>query len=146
MLDLRTTADTVLRRRLLAVPGVSQVTTIGGAERQYQVLVSPDRLESFGVTLAEVENALEAAHRNTSAGFRVSGGQEYLILGIARPESADEIGETVVAVRAGRPVLVRDLGQVGIGAALAPGRGVLQRPPCGRDRRSRSSRAPTRWT
>ncbi|MCP4013080.1 MAG: efflux RND transporter permease subunit, partial [Phycisphaeraceae bacterium] len=87
MLDVRTTADTIVRRRVLSVPGVSQVTTIGGAERQYQVLVSPDRLESYRVTLAELEHSLREANRNTSAGFRISGGQEYLILGIGRPES-----------------------------------------------------------
>lgn len=123
LLDVRTTADTLLRRRILAVPGVSQVTTIGGAERQYQVLVSPDRLEYYRVTLGEVERALEEANRNTSAGFRVSGGQEYLILGIGRPESLEEIGETVVATRQGQPVLVRDLGQVAIGPALRRGEG-----------------------
>jgi CzcA family heavy metal efflux pump len=123
MLDVRTTADTVLRRRILSVPGVSQVTTIGGAERQYQVLVSPDRLDFYRVTLGEVERALEEANRNTSAGFRVSGGQEYLILGIGRPESVDEIGETVVVARDGRPVLIRDLGEVTIGPALRRGDG-----------------------
>jgi CzcA family heavy metal efflux pump len=123
MLDVRTTADTIVRRRVLSVPGVSQVTTIGGAERQYQVLVSPDRLESYRVTLAELERALREANRNTSAGFRVSGGQEYLILGIGRPESLEEIGETVVAAREGRPILVRDLGEVAIGPALRRGEG-----------------------
>jgi len=123
MLDVRTTADTILRRRILSVPGVSQVTTIGGAERQYQVLVSPDRLDFYQVTLGNVEDALEEANRNTSAGFRVSGGQEYLILGIGRPESVDEIGETVVVARDGRPVLVRDLGEVTIGPALRRGEG-----------------------
>jgi Cu/Ag efflux pump CusA len=76
MIDLRTTADTVVRRRILAVPGVSQVTTIGGAERQYQVLASPERLGAYRITLAELEHALREANRNTSAGFRVSGGQE----------------------------------------------------------------------
>ena len=123
MLDVRTTADTVVRRRILAVPGVSQVTTIGGAERQYQVLVSPDRLEAYRVTLAELEHALREANRNTSAGFRVSGGQEYLILGIGRPESLTEIGETVVATREGRPILVRDLGELAIGPSLRRGEG-----------------------
>ncbi len=123
MLDLRTTADTIIRRRILSVPGVSQVTTIGGAERQYQVLVSPDRLEAYRVTLGEVEHALREANRNTSAGFRVSGGQEYLILGIGRPESVGEIGETVVAAREGRPILVRDFGEVTIGPALRRGEG-----------------------
>ena len=123
MLDVRTVADTALRRRILSVPGVSQVTTIGGAERQYQVLVSPDRLDFYRVTLGQVERALEEANRNTSAGFRISGGQEYLILGIGRPETVAEIGETVVVARAGRPVLVRDLGRVKIGPALRRGEG-----------------------
>jgi len=123
MLDLRTTADTIVRRRILSVPGVSQVTTIGGAEKQYQVLVSPDRLDSYRVTLGELERALRESNRNTSAGFRVSGGQEYLILGIGRPESIEEIGETVVVVRDGRPILVRDLGEVTIGPALRRGEG-----------------------
>ncbi len=121
MLDVRTTADSIVRRRILAVPGVSQVTTIGGAERQYQVLVSPERLDAYRVTLAEIEQALREANRNTSAGFRVSGGQEYLILGIGRPESLGEIGETVVATRNARPILVRDVGDVAIGPALRRG-------------------------
>jgi CzcA family heavy metal efflux pump len=129
MLDVRTTADTILRRRILSVPGVSQVTTIGGAERQYQVLVSPDRLGFYQVTLGEVERALQAANRNTSAGFRVSGGQEYLILGIGRPRDVDEIGETVVLARDGRPVLVRDLGEVVIGPALRRGAGSYNGRP-----------------
>jgi CzcA family heavy metal efflux pump len=128
-LDLRTTADTVLRRRILSVPGVSQVTTIGGAERQYQVLVSPDRLDFYRVTLGEVERALEGANRNTSAGFRVSGGQEYLILGIGRPESVNEIGETAVVARNGRPILVRDLAVVTIGPALRRGEGSYNGEP-----------------
>ncbi len=124
MLDVRATADTVLRRRLLSVPGVSQVTTIGGAERQYQVLVEPERLQHYGVTLEEVENALREANRNTSAGFRITGGQEYLILGIGRPETVEEIAETVIVSRGGRPVLARDLGEVAIGRALRRGEGA----------------------
>ena len=129
LLDLRTMADTTLRRRILSVPGVSQVTAIGGAERQYQVLVHPDSLELYDVTLGEVEDALAAANRNTSAGFRVSGGQEYLILGIGRPETIDEIGETVVTARDAGPILVRDLGEVAIGPALRRGEGSHQGEP-----------------
>ncbi|MHC4140449.1 MAG: efflux RND transporter permease subunit [Planctomycetota bacterium] len=122
-LDLRTIADTALRRRILSVPGVSQVSAIGGAERQYQVLVHPDSLDRYDVTLGEIEDALAAANRNTSAGFLVFGGQEYLILGIGRPETIDEIGETVVVARDARPILVRDLGDVAIGPALRRGEG-----------------------
>src|SRR3989441_9919278 len=81
-LALRTVADTVVRRRLLAVPGVSQVTPIGGEEKQYQVLVSPAKLKAYNVSLTEVEEALRRSNRNTSAGFLVTGGQEFLIQGI----------------------------------------------------------------
>jgi CzcA family heavy metal efflux pump len=129
LLDLRTVADTTLRRRILSVPGVSQVTAIGGAERQYQVLVQPGLLERYQVTMGEVEDALAAGNQNTSAGFRVSGGQEYLILGIGRPETLEEIGETVVTARDGIPILVRDLAEVAIGPALRRGEGSHNAEP-----------------
>src|SRR6266700_692160 len=73
-LDVRTIADTVLRRRLLAVPGVSQVIATGGGQKQYQVLIDPVELRAYNVTLGQVETALRRANRNSSAGFRVAGG------------------------------------------------------------------------
>jgi CzcA family heavy metal efflux pump len=117
-MELRTVAETVLRRRLLAVPGVAQVIPTGGEQKQYQVLVSPQLLRQFGVSLNEVETALRQGSQNTSAGFRVAGGQEYLILGIGRAASAAEIGAIAVTARDGRPILVRDLANVRVGAAL----------------------------
>ncbi|MBI1895285.1 MAG: efflux RND transporter permease subunit [Acidobacteria bacterium] len=122
-LELRTIAETLLRRRLLAVPGVSQVIPTGGEQKQYQVLVEPYRLREYDVTLAQVEDALRRANRNSSAGFRVSGGQEYLIQGVGRVSSADEIGQIVVATHETRPILVRDLAEVRIGEALKRGEG-----------------------
>ena len=74
-LELRTTAETLVRRRLLATPGVSQVTVIGGERRQFEVLVDPERLADYGVALSTVEDALRGANRNTSAGFRLAGGR-----------------------------------------------------------------------
>ena len=82
-LELRTTAETLVRRRVLATPGVAQVTVIGGERRQFEVLVDPERLADYGVPLSAVEGAMRRASRNTSAGFRRSGGQEYLIQGPA---------------------------------------------------------------
>ncbi len=117
-LELRTIAETVVRRRLLAVPGVAQVVPTGGAEKQYQVLLSPPRLRSHGLSLHQVEEALRNSNRNTSAGFRVAGGQEYLVQGIGRVSSVADIEATVVASRDGRPVLIRDLGEVRIGESL----------------------------
>ncbi|MCH7765441.1 MAG: efflux RND transporter permease subunit [Acidobacteria bacterium] len=122
-LELRTVADTVLRRRLLAVSGVSQVTPIGGGKKQYQVIVSPARLKAYDVSLAQLEEALRQTNRNTSAGFLVAGGQEYLIRGIGRVHSLEDIAQTVVTVRGTRPILVRDLGEVRIGEAIKRGEG-----------------------
>jgi CzcA family heavy metal efflux pump len=122
-LELRTTADTVLRRRLLAMPGVSQVTPIGGGEKQYQVIVAPAKLQAYNVSLTQVEDALRKANRNASAGFRVAGGQEYLIQGIGRAEDLEEIGQTVIVSREARPILVRDVADVTIGEAIKRGEG-----------------------
>ena len=93
-LDVRTVADTVVRRRLLAVPGVSQVIPTGGGEKQYQVLVEPRRLRDYDVSLGQVEVALQQANQNSSAGFRVAGGQEYLIQGVGRVSNEEEIGQS----------------------------------------------------
>src|SRR2546425_2131273 len=128
-LELRTVADTVVRRRLFAVPGVSQVTPIGGEEKQYQVLVSPAKLKAYNVSLTEVEEALRRSNRNTSAGFLVTGGQEFLIQGIGRSAELDSIGQTVVVARGKQPVLVQHLGQVQIGAALKRGEGSYRGKP-----------------
>ncbi|OGD19100.1 MAG: multidrug transporter AcrB [Candidatus Aminicenantes bacterium RBG_16_63_16] len=122
-LDLRTMADTTIRRRLLAIPGVSQVTPIGGGEKQYEVVVSSIKLLAHDVTLRDIEDALRHANSNTSAGFLVKGGQEYLIQGIGRISDLRGIGQTVVALKNGRPVVVDQLGEVQIGSALKRGEG-----------------------
>src|SRR5687767_2538680 len=128
-LELRTVAENVIRRRLLAVPGVSQVIPTGGGEKQYQVLVSAPRLRSYNVTLADVESALKNANRNSSAGFMVAGGQEYLIQGIGRVKTEEEIGQVVITSVGMRPVLVRDVAEVQIGEALKRGEGSHNAQP-----------------
>lgn len=122
-LELRTAADISIRRRILSIAGVSQVIPIGGGQKQYQVLIDPSRLRDYDVTLTEVENALRQANQNSSAGFRISGGQEYLIQGIGRIQSENDIRNVVVTARESRPVLVRDVAQVQIGAAIKRGEG-----------------------
>jgi CzcA family heavy metal efflux pump len=122
-MEVRTVADTVLRRRLLAVPGVAQVVPTGGEQKQYQVLVSPHRLREYSVSLDEVEDALRRGSQNSSAGFRVAGGQEYLIQGVGRADTPETIGQIVLTTREGRPILVRDVAEVRIGAALKRGEG-----------------------
>ena len=122
-MDLRTVADTVLRRRLLAVPGVAQVIPTGGEQKQYQVLASPQLLREYAVSLDELERALRQGSQNASAGFRVSGGQEYLIQGVGRAATEQAIGQIAITSRAGRPIFVRDVAEVRIGPALKRGEG-----------------------
>ena len=122
-LEVRTVADTTIRRRLLAVPGVSQVTPIGGGRKQYQIVIHSQQLQAYDVTVAQVAEAVREGNRNTSAGFRVAGGQEYLIQGIGRVQNEQEIAQTVVVARDSRPVLVRDVAEVRIGEAIKRGEG-----------------------
>ena len=122
-LDLRTAAEVVVRRRLLATPGVSHVTVIGGERRQFEVLVDPARLASYGVSLDALEEALRRASRSTSAGFRLAGGQEYLIQGAGRVRDIDDIGATVITTRATQPVRVLDVADLRVGESLKRGDG-----------------------
>ncbi len=119
--ELKSTADWVLRRRILAVPGVAEVVTIGGDEKQYQVTLVPERLASYRVTVDEVLRSLRATNQNAPAGFYQEGGQEYLIQGVGRVQSLADIGETVVTMRSGQPVLVRHLGEVALGTGFKRG-------------------------
>jgi CzcA family heavy metal efflux pump len=128
-LTMRTVADTVVRRRLLAVPGVSQVTPIGGSERQYQVIAHPEALRANAVSLTELLDAVREASENASAGIYTEGPQEYVLQAVGRVRSADEIGESVVAMRGTRSVLVRDVADVQEGAALKRGEGSRNGKP-----------------
>ena len=128
-LELRTTAETLVRRRVLATPGVAQVTVIGGERRQFEVLVDPERLAEYGVALSAVEDAMRRASRNTSAGFRRAGGQEYLIQGAGRAHDAEGIGATVITTREMRPIRVRDVADVRVGESLKRGEGSRNGQP-----------------
>jgi CzcA family heavy metal efflux pump len=115
--ELRTVADTMIRRRLLSVAGVSQVTPIGGDVKQYQVVISPTRLYSYGITLDQVIEALPAANQNVSAGFVNHRSSEILVSGIGRYTGVEGIGSTLVAITNGVTITIGDLGEVKIGAA-----------------------------
>src|SRR5215212_3630984 len=128
-LTVRTVTDTVVRRRLLAIAGVSQVTPIGGAERQYQVVAHPDQLRANEISLTELLDAVRGASQNTSAGVYVEGPQEYVLQAVGRVRNPEEIGESVVALRGGRSVLIRDLADVREGGALKRGEGSRSGKP-----------------
>jgi CzcA family heavy metal efflux pump len=119
---LKQAADYVLRRRLLAVPGVAEVLPIGGDLQQFQVTLKPERLAAYGLTIDEVVKAVVGANKNAAAGFYAENGQEYLIQGIGRVRTPEDVAEAVVAVKNRQPVLVRHVADVALGNA--PVRGV----------------------
>ncbi|MBI3893987.1 MAG: efflux RND transporter permease subunit, partial [Candidatus Wallbacteria bacterium] len=106
-LNVRTLADWVIRQRLLTIPGVAQVTVMGGGVKQYQVLVSPQKLLAYGLTLEEVEKAATLAQTNTTGGFLERKSQEYLVRNLARSASLHHLADTVVALKQGIPIRLR---------------------------------------
>ncbi len=126
---LKNTADYVLRKRLLAVPGVADALPIGGDLQQFQVTLKPERLAAYALTIDEVVKAVAGANHNAAAGFYAENGQEYLIQGIGRVRTPDDIAEAVVAVKNGQPVLVRHIADVALGIAVVRGVGSTNGKP-----------------
>ena len=128
-MDLRTIADFELRRRLLSISGVSQVIPIGGAVKQYQIFISPEKLSSYNISLNEVMIAAEQSNDNSSGGSYMDSGSEYLIRGIGRIQNIEDIKNSVVAVRGNVPVLMKDIGDIKIGPSIKIGDGSKNAKP-----------------
>jgi CzcA family heavy metal efflux pump len=114
-LDVRATADWVVRKRLLAVPGVAQVVTNGGEVKQYQVHVHPEQLRAYDISLNAVLDATRDANAIAAGGVYYSSGQEILIRALGRVRRLEDIEHTVVEVRDGTPILLHDVADVRIG-------------------------------
>jgi CzcA family heavy metal efflux pump len=123
LMEVRRIVDWQVTNRLLAVPGVSQVVAYGGDIRQYQILVDPEKLTAFNVTLEEVEQAASAANVNAPGGYLITPDREKLIRGIGRIESIEELQQSVITARNGTPVNISDIADVQIGAAIKRGDG-----------------------
>lgn len=128
-MDLKSTADWIVRRRIMSIPGIAEVMTIGGDERQVQLLVDPSRLSARGIGMNEVVEAMEAASTNQSAGVVVENGQEFLVEGVGRAANAEEFGNVVVGEAGGLPVLAREIGDIRIGEGLKRGTGAFNGDP-----------------
>src|SRR5262249_44372187 len=121
-MDLRTTADWVLRPRLLKLPGIAEGIVMGGARKQYQVLVAPDRLQDYNVSLQEVEAAVRANNLNASGGFLEEGQGERPVRVIGRlgpqpRQVVDDLGKVPVKMNADRAVLLSHVARVEEGPA-----------------------------
>lgn len=118
---VREYADWVMRPRLLTIPGVAQVTPIGGEVRQYRVEIRPAQLQALGVEREKLEAALQDFGANTSGGFYESQGREYLIRQIGRSSRIEDLQNLVVEVKNGHPILLKQLADVKVAPAIKRG-------------------------
>ena len=120
--QLRTLQDWYIRYQLTAVPGVSEVASLGGYVKQYQVEVNPERLRAFGIPVMRVAQAIGAHNADIGARVLEMGGREYMIRGLGYLNGVEDIGNVSVGVTmGGTPIRVADIGTVQIGPELRRG-------------------------
>ena len=130
--DLRTIHDWNIRRQLMGVPGVTEVNSHGGFGKQYEVRLSPEKLQSYGLSLRDVYEAVTRNNGTVGGGYIEKGAEQYLLRGVGLVEKMDDIANIVVKTgKEGVPIFVRDLGEIvegkGIrqGAVTADGEGEI---------------------
>ena len=116
MLDVREIADWIIRPRLLSISGVANVAVMGGDEKEYQVLLHPEKLRHHSVSVQEILDAVQEMNQNVSGGTLYEYGNEYLIRGVLSTKDVAELGQTVVKSVNGVPVLLNQLADVEVGA------------------------------
>jgi heavy metal efflux system protein len=116
-MELKTFEDWTIEPQYKSVPGVADDSGFGGGTMQYQVLLEPAKVAAVGLSVQQVESSLTANNSNAGGGFFSQGGQFYYVRGMGRMETLQDIGNVVVAVQNGTPVLVKDVGRVLIGIA-----------------------------
>ncbi len=121
-MELRTLADWVIRQRLRAVQGVSQVIVMGGERKQFQVLLNPHELRRYGISLRDIEEALSESNQDTAGGYLdADGSYEYVVRSLGRVRSADDIARVIVARREGRAVRLSQVARIVEGPQIKRG-------------------------
>ena len=118
---LRTVQDWIIRPQLKGVVGVAEVDAIGGYEQQYQVQPDPQKLLSLGLSFSDLLTSLERNNASVGAGYVEQKGEAYVVRADGRLETADDIGNVIVANKGGVPVYLKDVATVGIGRELRTG-------------------------
>lgn len=114
--ELRTLADWTIRPRLLSTGGVAQVTVVGGDIKEYQIIASPQLMKHYGVSLDELVTATEAMNADAAGGVLNQYGNEYIVRGMVRTTSPEEIAASVVKLSAeGTPITIADIAEVRTG-------------------------------
>ena len=121
LMERRSVQDWVVRPMLRSITGVAEINSFGGFERQYQVLVNPDRLRHYQLSIEEVRNAIAANNANSGGGILPQGAEQYLIRGVGLTRTLEDIGSIILKEERGIPVYVRDVAEVKIGSAVRQG-------------------------
>jgi heavy metal efflux system protein len=116
-MELKTFEDWTIEPQFRSVPGVADDSGFGGGTMQYQVLLDPAKVASVGLSVQQVESALTANNGNAGGGFYSQGGQFYYVRGLGRLKTLEDIGNVVVAMHDGTPILVKDVGRIAVGIA-----------------------------
>lgn len=111
-IDLRSEADWIVRQRLLSIPGVAQVFTMGGGRKQFQVQIDPDSLVKYGITIDEVRLAVESSNQNATGGYLNQRPNELLVRAIGRIQTIDDLKNIAVTQRDSRPVALSMIAEV----------------------------------
>ncbi|MFC3608841.1 efflux RND transporter permease subunit [Stutzerimonas tarimensis] len=119
--DLREIQDWIIKPQLRNVPGVTEINTIGGYEKEYQIAPNPQVLRSYGLTLQDLLTAVERNNQNLGAGYIERSGEQYTIRAPGQVRSAEEIGSILIANVNGTPIRINDVAEVGIGRELRTG-------------------------
>ena len=119
--DLRTIQDWIIHPQLVKVPGITEINSIGGFEREYQVAPNPGKLLAFKITIDDVITALKRNNLNAGAGYIERNGEQWLVRSPGQLENLEEIGNVVIAKRDDAPVRIKDVATVFYGKELRTG-------------------------
>lgn len=121
LVQLRELQDWVVIPALLQVPGVADITNFGGVEKQYNVIVQPGALEKYGLTIEDIQHAIEANNSSTGGNILPMGSTQLAIRSVGRIRSIEDLQYTVVKQQAGTPIFLRDVASVELGALMPSG-------------------------
>jgi cobalt-zinc-cadmium resistance protein CzcA len=123
--ELRTILDWTIKPQLRTIPGVIEVNSFGGQEKQYEVLLDPNKLVSYRITLKEIFEALERNNANVGGAYIERHGEQQLIRGVGLLQTTRDIENVMVASHRGTPVYIRDVGTVGFGSQVRQGAATI---------------------
>ena len=133
-MEVRTLADWTIRPTLQAIPGIAQVTIMGGELKQYQVLADPEKLRIFDLTIADLREAVEESNKNSGGGFIVGENEEFVVRNLGRVRTIDDLANALVVSRISQgttvPVRIRDVARVvEAGSLIKRGEGSMNGRP-----------------